>query len=103
MFFSGPPYPIDEDEVSRLLGKLSTNGSLTRYVKMWVWMDDVCLIHHDLNNLQKILDVTNHVANKYHIQFGAAKCKLIKRGKEKKSTLKLNGETFEEVPKYKYL
>ena len=66
-------------------------------------MDDVCLIHHDLNKLQEILDVTNHVANKYHIQFGAAKCQVIRRGKGKKSALKLNGETLEEVPKYKYL
>ena len=43
------------------------------------------------------------MANKYHIQFDAAKCKVIKRGKGKKSVLKLNGETLEEVPKYKYL
>ena len=51
----------------------------------------------------EILDVTNHVANKYHTQFGAAKCKVIRRGKGKKSALKLNVETLEEVPKYKYL
>ena len=50
-----------------------------------LWMDDVCLIHHDLDKLQEILDVTNHVANKYHIQFGAAKCKVIKEEKEKKA------------------
>ena len=66
-------------------------------------MDDVCLIHHDLKKLQEILDVTNPVANKYHIQFGAAKCKVIKLGKGKKSNLKLNGETLEEVQAYKYL
>ena len=66
-------------------------------------MDDVCLIHHDLKKLQEILDITNHVANKYHIQFGAAKCKVIKIGRGKKSTLKLNGEILEEVPTYKYL
>ena len=68
-----------------------------------LWMDDVCLIHHDLKKLQEILDVTNHVANKYHIQFGAAKYKVIKLGKGKKSNLKLNGETLEEVQAYKYL
>ena len=33
-----------------------------------LWLDDVCLVHHDLNKLQEILDITNHVANKYHIQ-----------------------------------
>ena len=67
-----------------------------------LWMDDVCLIHHDLDELQKILNVTNHVANKYHIQFGASKCKVVKNGKGKKSALKLNGEILEEVPSYKY-
>ena len=36
-------------------------------------MDDVWLIHHDFEKFQEILDVTNLVANKYHIQFGAAK------------------------------
>ena len=66
-------------------------------------MDDVCLIHHDLDELQKILNVMNHVANKYHIQFAAAKHKLIKNGKGKKSALKLNGEIIEELPSYKYL
>ena len=68
-----------------------------------LWMDDVCLIHHALDELQKILNVTNHVAKKYHIQFGAAKCKVVKNGKGKKSALKLNGEILEEVPSYKYL
>ena len=43
------------------------------------------------------------MANKYHIQFGAAKCKVIKREKGKKSSLKLNGEELEEVSAYKYL
>ena len=61
------------------------------------------LIHHDLQKLQEMLDVTNHVANKYHIQFGAAKCKVVRKGKGRKSTLKLNGEVLEEVPSYKYL
>ena len=43
------------------------------------------------------VDVTNHVALKYHIQFGAAKCKVIRKGKGRKSNLKLNGEVLEEV------
>ena len=93
------------DEISKEL-KEKNPGYLTEAnitLDSLLWMDDMCLIHHDLNKLQEILDVTNHVANKYHIQFGAAQCKAIKRGKEKKSALKLNGETLEEVPKYKYL
>ena len=66
-------------------------------------MDDVCLIHHDLESLQTMLDVTKHVALKHHIQFGAAKCKIIRKGKGRKSNLKLNGEVLEQVTTYKYL
>ena len=68
-------------------------------------MGDVCLIHvhHDLDELRKIPSVTNHVTSKCHIQVGAEKCKVAKKGKGKKSTLKLNGEVLEEVPSYKYL
>ena len=68
-----------------------------------LWMDDVCLIHHDINKLQKMLDVTNHIAKKYHIEFGAAKCKVVRKGRGPKSSLVLNGTTLEEVPTYKYL
>ena len=68
-----------------------------------LWMDDVCLIHYDLDKLQKILDIANHVAKKYHIVFGAAKCKVIKIGKGPASNLKLDGEILEETNSYKYL
>ena len=66
-------------------------------------MGDVCLIHHDLNKLQEILDITNHVANKYHIQFGAAKFKAISRRRGRKSALTLDGKILEVVPSSKYL
>ena len=93
------------DEIAKEL-KLRNLGYETKSkVKLasLLWMDDVYLIHHDLNKLQEILDITNHVANKYHIQFGAAKCKVIRRGRRKKSSLKLIGEILEEVSTYKYL
>ena len=68
-----------------------------------LWMDDVCLIHHDLTKLQQMLDITNHVAKKHHIEFGAAKCKVVKIGPGLKREITLNNATLEEVPKYKYL
>ena len=43
-------------------------------------MDDVWLIHYDLKTLQEMLDIANHVALKYHIEFGAAKCKVLRIG-----------------------
>ena len=64
-----------------------------------LWMDDVCLIHHDLQKLQEILDVTNHVANKYHIQFGATKCKVVRKGKGRKSTLNSMEKYWKKSPR----
>ena len=68
-----------------------------------LWMDDVCLIHHYQEKLQEILNVTNYVAQKYHIEFGAAKCKVIKIGKGTKSEIRLNNQILEEVTSFKYL
>ena len=53
--------------------------------------------------LQEILNVTNYVAQKYHIEFGAAKCKVVKIGKGTKSEIRLNNQILEEVTSYKYL
>ena len=93
------------DEISKELKEkglgMKTNGKIT--IDSLLWMDDVCLIHHDLETLQTILDVTNHVALKYRIQFGAAKCKVIRKGKGRKSNLKLNGEVLVEMTTYKFL
>ena len=66
-------------------------------------MDDVRLIHHDLTTLQEMMDITNHVAKKYHIEFGAAKCKVVRIGPGQESKIMLNNTIQEEVPKYKYL
>ena len=52
--------------------------------------------------LQEMMNITNHVALKYHIEFGAAKWKVVRIGKSKKSAIKLDGQTLE-VDTYKYL
>ena len=71
------------DEISKELrirkqGMKTKSGSV---IDSLLWMDDVCLIHSDRNELQEMLDITNHVAKKYHIEFGAAKCKVVKIGR----------------------
>ena len=52
---------------------------------------------------QKILDITNHVAKKYHIEFGATKCKVLRIGTGAQSQLHLNGQILEESENYRYL
>ena len=93
------------DEISKELrtrkqGVKTKSGSV---IDSLLWMDDVCLIHSDRNELQQMLDITNHVAKKYHIEFGAAKCKVVKIGRGPTSKLTLNGQILEEVESYKYL
>ena len=73
------------DEISKEL-KIHDLGVTTEAgekINSLLWMDDVCLIHHDPKILQEMLDITNHVALKYHIEFGAAKCKVVRIGKER--------------------
>lgn len=93
------------DEISKKLkdeaaGIKTNSGEL---IGSLLWMDDVVLIHEDPDELQRMLDITNEVAMKYHIEFGAAKCKMIRIGPGRKAEIKLNGQTLEEVTSYKYL
>ena len=38
-----------------------------------LWMDDVALFHNDPKELQKMLDVTDDIAKRFHIKFGKEK------------------------------
>ena len=98
-------YAILIDEISkeirkRGLGLMTKTGNKVDSI---LWMDDVCLIHHVQEKLQEVLNVTNYVAQKYHIEFGAAKCKVVQIGKGTKSEIRLNNQILEEVTSYKYL
>ncbi len=68
-----------------------------------LWMDDVALIHNSPKELQKMLNITNDIAQRYHIEFGAAKCKVVRIGGGKPTKIKLGDSILEETDKYKYL
>ncbi len=68
-----------------------------------LWMDDIALIHYDRKILQKMMDCTNNIAKRYHIEFGAEKCKIVKIGRGKSADIILNSTKLEESTKYKYL
>ena len=93
------------DEISKELGTRNLGVASVTGEKIYslLWMDDVCLIHNDRDKLQQMLDVTIHVAKKYHIKFGAAKFGVVKIGKGPNNRLTLNGRILEEVEAYKYL
>ena len=93
------------DEISkeirkRGLGLMIRTGNK---VDLLLWMDSMCLIHHDQEKINEILNVTNFIAQKYHIEFGAAKCKVVKIGKGTKSEIRLNKQILEEATSNKYL
>ena len=69
-----------------------------------LWMDDVVLIHETQEGLQNLLNITNTIAKKYHIEFGKEKSKAIQIGRKKTTQdLQLGQMKIEYTTKYKYL
>ena len=59
-------------------------------------MDGRCLPHTPWpQTLQEMLDITNHVVLKYHIEFGAAKCKIVRIGKVKNTKSNATAKPWE--------
>ena len=69
-----------------------------------LWMDDVVLAETNEKRAQEQLNITNHVSQKFHVEYGMAKTKYLRLGKSKKPiTLTLGDKTLEETDKYTYL
>ncbi len=69
-----------------------------------LWMDDVVLIHNDANAMQKMLDTTYEVANRYRIVFGKSKSKILQIGqRDNLAPFKLGDMQLEHTDSYKYL
>ena len=69
-----------------------------------LWMDDVALIATDPTNLQIMLDITNETSNRYHVEFGEPKSRILKIGKGKTNVDFTLGEMkLQYTEKYDYL
>ncbi len=68
-----------------------------------LWMDDVALIHHDIEELQQMLDITDEIAKRYHIKFGKAKSQILTIGKTTGAKLHLGDMELDQTNTYKYL
>ena len=95
------------DEIAKELQEQSTG-----YQKIWnnttmgclLWMDDVVLIHHDKEEIQKMLNITDEIAKRYHIKFGKEKSQILTIGNtEETPNFKLGDETIDPTTTYKYL
>ena len=95
------------DEIAKELQEKSAG-----YQKIWsnttmgclLWMDDVVLIHHDKEEIQKMLNIINEIAKRYHIKFGKEKSQTLTIGNtEETPNLKLGDEAIDPATTYKYL
>ena len=100
------------DEISKETTKTNigeSTGNNNETLNTLLWMDDVALITNNLEDMQKLLNITNDIANKYHIAFGKEKSKILKIGREKKQKdtppkePTLGDMTIEYTNSYKYL
>ena len=95
------------DEINKEIIKKKVEPKLhntEEYIGCLLWMDDVALVTENHKDLQEMLNITHDVANKYHIEFGMAKSKILKIGKTKeKPPLYLGDNELEYVQTYKYL
>ena len=69
-----------------------------------LWMDDVALIHHDKEEIQKMLNTTDDIAKRYHIKFGKNKSQVLTIGNsEIIPNLTLGDMQLDHTETYKYL
>ena len=67
-------------------------------------MDDVLLISSEPKELQLMLEITNAIAGKYHIEFGEEKSNVMKIGRSKNNPeFTLGDMNLKYTDKYKYL
>ena len=95
------------DEINKEIEKEKigiTVDELNEIIGCLLWVDDVVLIAESAEQMQKMLDITNQIAGKYHIEFGEAKSNVMKIGGNKdKPEFKLGEMKLKYCDKYKYL
>ena len=66
-------------------------------------MDDITLMADSLTELQSMLRIVHHQANKYHAKFGTNKCKIMTTGDTAEREWLLGNSKLEQCCTYKYL
>ena len=100
-------YALLIDEINKEITKenLGTHiESLDETIGCLLWMDDVLLISSEPNELQQMLNITNAIAGKYHVEFGEEKSNVMKIGRNKENPeFTLGDMNLKYTDKYKYL
>ena len=94
------------DEINKEINKAkcTTQTNIDTNSTCLLWVDDVAIITNNIEDQQTLLSITNNTANKYRIQFGQEKFKLLIIGKSNTNpTIKLGDMTIDPSETYKYL
>ena len=94
------------DEINKEINKAkcTTQTNIDTNSTCLLWVDDVAIITNNIEDQQTLLSITNNTANKYRIQFGQEKSKLLIIGKDNTNpTIKLGDMTIDPSETYKYL
>ena len=104
-------YSLMMDEIAKEIKKENLGIQLPgqeEKIGCLLWVDDVVLMSSSKEELQKMLDITNEIANRYHLEFGKEKSQtmIINGGRKKNEAnenFKLGNMTLDNTNKYKYL
>ena len=104
---SGLQYALMMDEIGKEIKQRNLGiyiPSLQEKIGCLLWMDDVIHITTEPKEMQEMLDITDDLSGRYHIEFGEPKSKAMKIGGGKtKPEFKLGKMTLGYCDKYKYL
>ena len=100
-------YALMMDEINKELVECEkgiTIPNTETKIPSLLWMDDVVLIENEKEKVQEMLNITNDVSNRYHVEFGMQKTKFMRTSKKKDAiSLKIGEKNIEETDKYAYL
>ena len=91
------------DEINKEINKAkcTTQNNIDTNSTCLLWVDDVAIITNNIEDQQTLLSITNNTANKYRIQFGQEKSKLLIIGKDNTNpTIKLGDMTIDPSETY---
>ena len=94
------------DEINKEINKAkcTTQTNIDTNSTCLLWVDDVAIITNNIEDQQTLPSITNNTANKYRIQFGQEKSKLLIIGKDNTNpTIKLGDMIIDPSETYKYL
>ncbi len=69
------------DNISHEVAAEELGVAIEGTISTLLWGDDVVIGETNVHNMLRILYLVNHVAKKYHLEFGEVKSKVLKIGK----------------------